>query len=55
MKKEVESQLESEKWQRIASGIDAKCGGKYPPAALQKKFKQLNKNNSSAVVIKDED
>lgn len=46
-KKEIEDRMEQEKWQRIAEVIEAKGGSKYPPATLQKRFKQLARSNES--------
>jgi hypothetical protein len=43
VKKEIEDKIETEKWHRIAEGIAVLGGNKYPPAALQKKFKELSK------------
>ncbi|RJE27220.1 hypothetical protein PHISCL_00461 [Aspergillus sclerotialis] len=55
-KKEIESQLESMKWQKIADLVEEKCGSKYPHTTLQKKFKEVTKKtNISASIIKDED
>ena len=41
-KKEIEDRFETEKWQKIADGIEAKGGIKYPASAVQKKFKELS-------------
>lgn len=55
-KKEIEDRFEIEKWQRIADQIESHCGRKYPPATLQKKFKELSKkNNGAAIIVKDEE
>ncbi|KAL2788387.1 hypothetical protein BJX66DRAFT_340309 [Aspergillus keveii] len=51
LKKEIEDKFESEKWARISEAIVADGGGKYPTAALQKKFKQLEKEGVSAASI----
>jgi hypothetical protein len=51
LKKEIEDKFESEKWARISEAIVADGGGKYPTAALQKKFKQLDKEGVSAASI----
>ncbi|EYE98703.1 uncharacterized protein EURHEDRAFT_374759 [Aspergillus ruber CBS 135680] len=56
LKKDIEHKQELEKWQRIAEGIEARSGNKYPITTLQKKFKELSKVNggvSDAVVVKD--
>ncbi|KAL2014466.1 hypothetical protein VTN00DRAFT_1991 [Thermoascus crustaceus] len=42
-KKEIEEKFESEKWHKIAEAVEAKSGNKYPPAAVQKKLKELSK------------
>lgn len=56
IKKDVEEKFEVEKWHKIAEGIEAKSGNKYPPAAVQKKFKELLKkrNTTSGTVVKEE-
>jgi hypothetical protein len=46
LKKEIEDKFENEKWYRIAEAIENDGGEKYPPAALQKKFKELQKKMS---------
>ncbi|KAJ0415736.1 hypothetical protein BJY00DRAFT_317556 [Aspergillus carlsbadensis] len=51
LKKEIEDRFESEKWVRISEAIVTEGGGKYPTAALQKKFKQLDKEGVSAATI----
>ncbi|KAL3451637.1 hypothetical protein BJX65DRAFT_304230 [Aspergillus insuetus] len=51
LKKEIEDKFESEKWARFSEAIVANGGGKYPTAALQKKFKQLDKEGVSAASI----
>lgn len=43
VKKDIEEKFEIEKWQKIAAGIEARCGQKYPATAIQKKYKQLSK------------
>lgn len=43
-KEEVEADFEAKKWQEIARGIEDKGGQKYSTSALQKKFKELEKN-----------
>ena len=47
MKKEVEDRFENEKWYRIAEAIKTAGGARYPPAAVQRKFKELHKKMSS--------
>lgn len=55
IKKEIEDKFEIEKWQKIADGIEARCGQKYPTTAIQKKYKQLSKGaNASGPVANDE-
>lgn len=55
-KKEIESQFESEKWQKISTALEAKCGEKYSSSVVMKKFKELSKKSAgSPIVIKDED
>lgn len=52
IKKDIEDKFEIEKWQRIADGIEARCGQKYPTAAIQKKFKELSKKvNANGLVM----
>lgn len=46
-KKDIEEKFELEKWQRIADSVEAKSGHKYPSAAIQKKFKELNKRGNA--------
>ncbi|OJJ80772.1 uncharacterized protein ASPGLDRAFT_832615 [Aspergillus glaucus CBS 516.65] len=54
LKKDIEDKQELEKWQRIAEGIEARSGNKYPITTLQKKFKELSKvNGGGAVAVKD--
>ncbi|KAL3457374.1 hypothetical protein BJX64DRAFT_293150 [Aspergillus heterothallicus] len=50
-KKDTEDKFETEKWARIQEAIVANGGGKYPVAALQKKFKQLNKAGVTAASV----
>ncbi|PGG97395.1 hypothetical protein GX51_07365 [Blastomyces parvus] len=45
-KQEIEEKFENEKWRSVAEAIGAAGGNKYPPAAVQKRFKELNKNMS---------
>lgn len=45
-KKDIETKFEVEKWQRIASDVEAKSGHKYSVTALQKKFKELSKTTT---------
>lgn len=52
-KKEIEERFEIEKWQKIADGIEEMGGGKYPSAAVQKKYKELAKNGNSVVVMEE--
>ncbi|KAL2002587.1 hypothetical protein VTN02DRAFT_6441 [Thermoascus thermophilus] len=40
-KKEIEERFKAEKWYKIAEVVEAKSGIKYPPAVIQKKFKEL--------------
>lgn len=55
-KKEAEEKFEAEKWQKIGEALESECGKKYPPATLQKKFKEVTKkNNAAAVVVKDDE
>lgn len=42
-KKEIEEKFELEKWHKIAEAVEAKSGNKYPPTAIQKKFKELSR------------
>ncbi|KAK2748623.1 hypothetical protein FQN55_004176 [Onygenales sp. PD_40] len=49
-KKEIESKFENEKWQQVAKAIEDAGGNKYPPAAVQKKFKELNKKMSGLAI-----
>lgn len=49
-KKDIEEKFENEKWHRVAEAIETAGGGKYPPAALQKKFKELSKNMASTTI-----
>ncbi|KAL2811669.1 hypothetical protein BJX63DRAFT_433178 [Aspergillus granulosus] len=51
LKREIEDKFEIEKWARIQEAIVTDGGGKYPVAALQKKFKQLNKAGMSAASL----
>ncbi|KAL2847449.1 hypothetical protein BJY01DRAFT_246813 [Aspergillus pseudoustus] len=51
LKKEIEDKFESEKWARISEAIVTDGGGKYPVAALQKKFKQLDKAGVTAASV----
>ena len=53
MKKEVEDKFENEKWYRIAEAIKSSGGGKYPPAAVQRKFKEIQKKMASVKAEKD--
>lgn len=56
LKREIEDKQELEKWQRIAEGIEARSGNKYPIITLQKKFKELSKvNGGVAAAVKDEE
>lgn len=48
-KKEIEERFEVEKWQKIADGIEEIGGGKYPAAAVQKKYKEMVKNGNGVV------
>ncbi|PGH14775.1 hypothetical protein AJ80_05819 [Polytolypa hystricis UAMH7299] len=43
VKKEIEDKFENEKWHRVAEAIETAGGNKYPPAAVQKKFKEMSK------------
>jgi hypothetical protein len=43
VKKEVEDRFENEKWHRISEAIKASGGRRYPPAAVQRKVKELQK------------
>lgn len=55
VKKDVEEKFEIEKWRKIADGIEARCGQKYPDTAIQKKYKQLRKRvKTSGPVVNDE-
>ncbi|WEW57033.1 hypothetical protein PRK78_002492 [Emydomyces testavorans] len=47
LKKEMEDKFETEKWQRIAEAMEQASGEKFPPLALQKKFKELEKKGPS--------
>lgn len=49
-KKDIEAKLEVEKWQRIASDIEAKSGNKYSVTVLQKKFKELSKSTTGSAL-----
>ncbi|KAK2756800.1 hypothetical protein FQN54_005246 [Arachnomyces sp. PD_36] len=54
-KKEIEDKFETDKWHRIADAIEGAGGNKYPPAAVQKKFKELQKNGGATETgVKDE-
>ncbi|KAL5340380.1 hypothetical protein BJX70DRAFT_396885 [Aspergillus crustosus] len=48
LKKEIEYKFETEKWHRIVEAIAQDGGNKYPPAALQKKFRELSRKSESA-------
>lgn len=55
VKKDVEEKFEIEKWQKIADGIETRCGQKYPATAIQMKYKQLSKRvKTSGPVVNDE-
>jgi len=43
LKKDIEDRFENEKWHRVADAIEQAGGDKYPPAAVQKKYKELVK------------
>ncbi|KAL2375259.1 hypothetical protein BDBG_05727 [Blastomyces gilchristii SLH14081] len=45
-KQEIEEKFENDKWRSVSEAIDAAGGKKYPPAAVQKRFKILSKNLS---------
>ncbi|EEH11707.1 conserved hypothetical protein [Histoplasma capsulatum G186AR] len=45
-KREIEEKFENDKWRSVSDAIGAAGGKKYPPAAVQKRFKELNKNMS---------
>ncbi|KAL4876643.1 hypothetical protein BJY04DRAFT_222820 [Aspergillus karnatakaensis] len=49
LKKEIEDKFETEKWHRIVDAIVQDGGEKYPPAALQKKFRELSKAQLASV------
>ena len=49
-KKEIEDKFENEKWHRVAEAIESAGGDKYPPTAVQKKFKELQKKTSGTNV-----
>lgn len=49
-KKEIEDKFENEKWHRVSEAIETAGGGKFPPAALQKKFKEINKKMASTTI-----
>lgn len=54
-RKMFEEKFEIKKWQKIADGIEARCGQKYPDTAIQKKYKQLRKRvKTSGPVVNDE-
>lgn len=48
-KKQIEDIFELEKWQKIAETIEAMGGGKYPSAAVHKKYKEVSKNEQKRV------
>ncbi|PGH00125.1 hypothetical protein AJ79_08308 [Helicocarpus griseus UAMH5409] len=54
-KKEIEEGFENEKWRRVAEAIEGDGGGKYPPAALLKKFKELSKKVSNMAIGQEND
>ncbi|OJD24832.1 hypothetical protein ACJ73_03804 [Blastomyces percursus] len=46
-KREIEEKFENDKWRSVSDAIGAASGKKkYPPAAVQKRFKELSKNMS---------
>ncbi|PGH33683.1 hypothetical protein GX50_03510 [[Emmonsia] crescens] len=49
-KKEIEEKFENDKWRSVSKAIGSAGGKEYPPAAVQKKFKELNKNMSNMVI-----
>ena len=49
-KKDIEAKFEVEKWQRIASDIEAKSGNKYSASVVQKKFKELSKTATGSAL-----
>lgn len=53
LKKEIEDRFEVEKWQKIADGIAATSGNKYPSAAVQKKYKEILKNGNGVVAMEE--
>ncbi|KAL4892434.1 hypothetical protein BDV59DRAFT_202576 [Aspergillus ambiguus] len=46
-KKEIEDKFEQEKWHRVADAIEGDGGAKLPPAALQKKYKEVLKGGAA--------
>ncbi|KAL1955244.1 hypothetical protein VTO42DRAFT_8903 [Malbranchea cinnamomea] len=52
--KEIEEKFEREKWHRVAEAIEHDGGNKYPPTALQKKFKELSKKMGSVSINETE-
>jgi hypothetical protein len=55
VKKEIEDKFETEKWHRVADAIEGLGGSKYPPAAVQKKFKELTKKTTGLGVKEETD
>ncbi|KLJ11352.1 hypothetical protein EMPG_13375 [Blastomyces silverae] len=45
-KREIEEKFENDKWRSVSEAIGAAGGKKYPPTAVQKRFKELSKNMS---------
>ncbi|OJD18313.1 hypothetical protein AJ78_01626 [Emergomyces pasteurianus Ep9510] len=53
-KKEIEDKFENEKWHSVSKAIGTAGGKTYPPAAVQKRFKELNKNMSKMAIKQEE-
>ncbi|ODH46593.1 hypothetical protein GX48_07332 [Paracoccidioides brasiliensis] len=54
-KKEIEEKFEADKWRSVAEAIESNGGEKYPPTAVQKKFKELSKKMSNMAIRKEND
>ncbi|OAX77441.1 hypothetical protein ACJ72_08260 [Emergomyces africanus] len=53
-KKEIEDKFENEKWHSVSKAIGSAGGNTYPPAAVQKRFKELNRNMSKMVIKQEQ-
>ena len=52
-KKDIEEKFENEKWHRVADAIESAGGGRFPPTALLKKFKEMSKKMASTNITND--